>query len=213
MPIPTIPKSLYPLVPNAPGVPSLLRQGAQILDTLTLGYLGIGDALKSLIGEEPVRWGVFDDGGEKIAAYDSVFAVGYQNDSRVSDYPLEQGGFASYNKVASPFDIMITLTCGGTEEQRSAFLTDIETARSSLDLYTVMTPEYTHYDVNFTGLNIQRSTREGANLIIAQLTGREIREQANAAYAEPKMPAAFETQMQGQVQIISDPSFDATGVV
>lgn len=212
MPILTVPKSLYPLVPNAPGVPALLRAGAQILDTITLGYLGIGDALNSLIGEDPVKWAVLDSTG-KALPYESVNAVGYQNESRVSDYPLENGAFAAYNKVDSPFDVIVTLTQGGAEEDRRTMIKAVENARKSLDLYTVMVPEGVYRNVNFTSLTIQRSTREGATLIIATLSGREIRQKASAAYSQPKIPAASTTQARGQVQIISDPTLDATGVV
>lgn len=213
MAIPFIPKSLYPLVPKALGVPALLRSGAQLLDTITLGYLGIGGALNSLIGEEPVKWAVFDAGGEKIAPYDSVFAVGSQVDSRISDYPLEQGSFASYNKIDMPFDVVVTLNCGGSEGDRAEFLSKLEEARRSLDKFSVLTPERTYRDVNFTGMNVQRSTREGANLIIAQLIGREVRERANAAYSKPKDIGAYDVRAQGQIQIISDPTIDASGLV
>lgn len=213
MAIPIIPKSLYPLVPKAPGVPALLRSGAQLLDTLTLGYLGIGGALNSLIGEEPIKWAVFDSGGEKIAPYESVFSVGHQVDSRISDYPLEEGSFASYNKIDMPFDVVVTLNCGGSEETRAEFLNKLEDARRSLDVYVVLTPERTYRDVNFTGLNVQRSTREGANMIIAQLIGREVRERASAAYAQPKDVGAYDVHEQGQIQIISDPTIDTSGLV
>ncbi len=213
MPIPVIPRSLYPVVPDLPGVPALLRSGARILDTITMGRFGFGDKLDALIGAEPVKWGVFSPGQIEIASYDSVFAVGIQNESHISDYPLEQGAFASYNKVETPFDVTVTLTCGGTEERRATFLSDLEEARHGLSLYSVMTPERTYENVNFVSLNIQRSTREGANMIIAQLVGREVREKASAAYSQPKEPAAQETVFTGQVQIISDPTFDATGVV
>jgi hypothetical protein len=212
MPIPTIPKSLYPLVPNSAGVPALLRSSAQILDTITLGKFGFGDMLDDLIGAEPVKWGVFHGGTIKIAEYDSVFAIGHQSESHISDYPLELGAFASYNKIQIPFDVTVTLNCGGSETQRATFLSDLEDARSSLNLYSVMTPERTYENVNFTSLNIQRSVREGAHMIIAQLIGREVREKASAAYSKPKDPAAYEVRAQGQVQIISDPTFDATGV-
>ncbi len=213
MPLPIIPKSLYPLVPNAPGVPALLRSGAQLLDTLTLGYLGIGNALTQLIGAEPTKWGVFDSNGDQIAPYDSVFAVGYQNDSRVSDYPIEMGSFASYNKVDNPFDVIVTLNCGGNEDQRAAFMSAVESARRSLQTYTVLTPEHTYHSVNFTSISVQRSTREGANMIVAQLTGREIRERASAAYAAPKDVGAYDVKPQGLIQAVDDPSFDASGVV
>lgn len=212
MPIPTIPKSLYPLVPNAPGVPALLRNGAQLLDTLTQGAFGIGKALTSLIGAEPIKWGVFDSSGNTIAPYDSVFAVNYQNEARISDYPLEKGSFASYNKVDNPFDVLVTLNCGGTEDQRAAFIIAIENARRSLEKFTVMTPEYTYRNINFVGVSWQRSTREGAYMITAHLTGREIRERASAAYSTPKDVGAYDVKAQGQIQVINDPTLDASGI-
>lgn len=212
MPITPISKSLYPVVPQAPGVPALLRSGAQILDAVTLGYLGLGDALNSIIGTEPIKWAVFGPDGKSIADYDSMIAATYQNESRISDYPVEKGSFASYNKVDNPYDVAVTLNCGGDEARRAAFLAACEASRKSLDLYTVMTPEYTFQNVNFVGLNYQRSLRDGAYMISVQLVGREVRER-NAAYSSPKDPGASDTIQSGMVQTVDDPGFDTTGVV
>lgn len=232
MAIPTIPKSLYPLVPKALGVPALLRSGAQLLDTLTLGYLGIGKALGSLIGSEPVTWGVFDQDGRTIAPYDSVFAVGYQNESRLSDYPIEQGSFATFNKVAIPFDVVVTLTCGGSDAHRAEFLASLEIARAGLRSYIVLTPDRTYRNVNFTGLNMQRSAREGATLLTVQLLGREVREVSGAIYSQPtiaqqeatsgipaatigtpKNVAAYATKDQGLIQTVRNTALDSVRIV
>lgn len=212
MPIDPIPKSLYPVVPQALGVPALLRSGAQILDTITLGKLGIGDALTSIIGAEPIKWGVFDADGKSIGDYDSLVASDYQNESRISDYPVEQGSFASYNKVDNPFDVAVTLNCGGDEARRAAFLTACESARKSREFYTVVTPEYTYKNVNFIGLNYRRSLRDGAYMLSVQLVGREVREK-NAANSSPKDPGASDMSQSGMVQTVDDPGFDTTGVV
>lgn len=208
MPITIVSKALYPVVPQAAGVPALLRNSASIIDALTFGYLGVRDALNTLIGAEPIRYAVFDSRGKRIADYDSVVAIGYQADSRVSDYPMEQGAFASYNKVQVPFDITVTLTCGGNDERRADFETAVTAARKSLELYTVLTPNATYKDVNFTSLSIRRTATEGANFIVADLVGREIRFNTVAAYSQPKVPAAFVTQAQGQIQIVNDVNFN-----
>ena len=213
MAIDLIPKSLYPVVPQALGVPQLLRDGARILDTITLGYLGIGDALNSLIGQDPVKWAVLDASGSLMADYDSVFAVGYQNDARVSDYPVEDGSFASYNKVENPFDGTVTLTCGGSQERRAAFLAKCEQARKSLEGYTVITPEFTYENVNFSGISYSRSTQDGATLLTVQLAGREIRDTAKAAYSAPKSDAGYDTQNLGAVQTVDDVNLDPAGIV
>ncbi len=213
MAIDIIPKSLYPFVPKYLGVPALLRSGAQILDTITLGVFGLSDALSQLIGAESTGWGVFDPSGAPIADFDSLFAVGYQNDSKVSNYPLEQGAFSSYNKVETPFGVHVTLRCGGTQERRAQFLASIEYARRSLLLYTVVTPEFTYQNVNFTGLGVTRSTREGAGVIIAELTGEEVRQRANAAYSKPKDATGYDPSDLGQIQTYDDATLDTSGVV
>lgn len=208
-----IPKSLYPLVPQAPGVPPLLRNVARIIDSATLGYLGVSDALNGIIGAPAVRWTVFDDAGKSIADYDSVLAFGYQNEARISDYPVEQGQFASYNKTDAPYDVMVTFTCGGSEERRTAFLSALEAARESLQVYTVTTPEYSYRNVNFVGMRTQRSVREGATLLTVEMVGRELRNTTSATYSPPKSDAGYSTIEQGLIQTVDDPTFDVTGVV
>lgn len=212
MPIPTVPKSLYPLVPKAAGVPNVLRSGAQLLDTLTLGYLGIGDALADVIGTEPTRWGVFDSNGGKLADYDSVVAIDYRNDSKISDYPVESGGFASYNKVDNPYDVRVTLACGGSDDRRAAFLAAVQSARRALQLFTVLTPDATFQSCNIETLDYTRRITEGANMVYVQLGLREVRQTANAAYSTPRDPSGYDPQSKGQIQILSPDIYDFSGV-
>lgn len=213
MTINIIPKALYPLVPKAPGVPALLRSGAQILDTATLGYLGIGDALNSIIGYPNTEWGVFNPKGAIFADYDSFNAMGYNNESSVSDYPVEQGGFASYNKVDAAYDMIVTLHCGGGADRRAKFLQACENARASLDTYSVLTPEKTYRNINFVDLQYRREETNGAYLLIVTLVGREIRNNTRADYSEPKATSAFKELDQGQLQPIDDVTIDTSGVV
>lgn len=212
MTIELIPKALYPLVPNAPGVPALLRNAAQILDTATGGYLGLGDALNDIIGTDPVKWGIFDAAGKPICDYDSVYSVGNRNDARISDYPVEQGGFASYNKVDTPFESSVVVAIGGSEARRASALVAIEAARKSLQLYTIFTPVATYTNCNIVGRDIRHETREGSNHLMVSLQIREVRQKASAAYAEPKVPSAFNATDQGQIQTVDDPNFDASGM-
>lgn len=212
MTIDIIPKSLYPVVPQALGVPALLRSGAQLLDTITLGYLGVGDALSQLIGNEVVRWGVYDESGTTIGDYDSMLAAEYRNESAISDYPVENGAFASYNKVDSPFDVVVRLACGGSDLRRAAFQAACEVARGTLRTYTIVTPTRTYESINFIGISVQNSRSEGANLLTVELTGREVRETASAQQS-PKSASAYDTVDQGLIQTVDDPSIDISGIV
>lgn len=213
MSIDIVPKSLYPLVPQAAGVPQLLRSVAQLADTTTLGYLGIGDALNSVIGYPPVEWAVFNSKGEIFATYDSFFAFDYSNTATISDYPIEKGSFTSYNKVDLPYDIRVTLHCGGSTERRAAFVQACENARASLDMYSILTPEKTYRNINFIGIDKGSTSGEGVNIAIVHLLGKEVRDNTSAQYSEPKSAAAFKSLDQGQLQPIDDVTIDTSGVV
>lgn len=53
---------------------------------------------------------------------DSVVAINQRKGSELSNYRIEDGSFATYNKVEKPRQIQIRLTKGGTEEERGMFL-------------------------------------------------------------------------------------------
>lgn len=206
MPLPIIPKSLYPLVPNVAGVPALIRNAATIFDTLTFGVLG----LSSLVAA-PIRWGVFDKNGDPIATFDNVLSVDARDSCRVSNYPIENASFKSYNKVENPLDIRIVITRGGTEEQRTEFIAAIGEAKRSLDLVTVVTPEVTYESLTIEAFDYARQITDGAGMIKAILTLVEVRQIAAANYSQPKSVSAADPRSTGQVQTVDDPSIDVRG--
>jgi hypothetical protein len=208
MVMPTIPKSLYPLVPNAPGVPALLRNAATIADTATLGYLGLGDAVDNLLGIAPSQWGVFETKtGQPVVIADSVLGFDYRNGAKIADFPVEDGAFATYNKTATPFDIKVRMVCGGDDQRRSSFIDAIEAASRSLTLYDVVTPQATYTNANIEAWDYRRDTNGGAGVIVADLYLREVR-QAAAAYSVapvPKSPSAASPVDMGRVQPVKPP--------
>lgn len=207
-----VPKSLYPLVPAVAGVPAVLRAGAQVFDTLTLGFLGAGDLVNSIIGSEPVLWGVFDANGKSIADFDSVVSMNYRNDTRVSDYPVENGTFASYNKVSDPFTIQVQLACGGNLSRRAAFQADLLAAVKSIKLYTVVAEDGTFNNCNLVSVDWGRSSQDGAHIVKAFCEFREIRQRGTTAFSQTAEPSGAATFNQGQVQTVDDPTIDATGL-
>lgn len=212
MPITPIPKALYPLVPQLPGVPPVLRAGAQIFDALTLGFLGAGDIVDSIVGSEPVLWGVFDVDGAPIAEYDSVVSVNVQEDARISDYPVEQGSFASYNKVDLPRRVTVVLACGGSVERRSKFQSRMQAERRSLNLWTVITDDNTFFNCNLVALDWGRSQERGATRIEAFCEFQEVRERSTAAFSDPADPSGADAVDLGQVQPVDDPTIDVSGL-
>jgi hypothetical protein len=148
------------------------------------------------------RWGIFDSKGKPLgdpakftglvgAALDaaglgstlSTNAVEYSKETRVSDFPLERGSFASYNKVESAAAPTVTLCLTGSEKNRRTFLEAIDTACKSTDLYSVVTPEVTYINYSVERYNYQRRSNKGATLLIVEITLKEIR-QVSAQYTQ-----------------------------
>lgn len=209
MPLPIIPKSLYPLVPNVAGVPALLRSAAVILDTLTFGVFGVAN----ILGVDPVRWGVFNKNGDPIATFDNVLSVDVRDSCRISNYPIENGSFKSYNKVENPFDVRIVLTRGGTEAQRAEFIAALGEAKRSLETVSVVTPEVTYESATIEAFDYVRQITDGAGMIKAVLTLVEVRQISAAKFSQPKSISAADPRSTGQVQTVDDPSIDVTGFV
>jgi hypothetical protein len=120
-------------------------------------------------------WGVFNSNGQDAINADSLHAIAYRNEFDLSNYPQEQGAFASFNKVATPFDIRLRFLKGGSNSDRAAFLNNLDKVSKSLDLYTVVTPEVTYQNANILHIDYHREAREGATLLTVDVWLKEVR--------------------------------------
>lgn len=177
----------FPNVPNLPGVPQVARaaNGALAAALPVLGAAAAVGALWRALFVSP-KWGVYKQtppptgavtvtiGGVTVSAPpsavtqpklvpvitpDSILDFGYHNEYDISDYPVEEGSFTSYNKVSNPYEASIRMSKGGSESDRRAFLAQIDTILASVDLYYILTPEKTYVNANPYR---QEMTRRGA---------------------------------------------------
>jgi len=189
----------FPNVPKLPGVPALPR--SPNFPPAVRAGLGLVQGMLWRIFQVETRWGIFDSQGKPLGdpakftglignALDaaglgstlSTNAVEYSKETRVSDFPIEQGSFASYNKVEAPAAPTVTLCLTGSEKNRRTFLDAIDAACKSTDLYSVVTPEVTYIDYSVERYNYQRRNSKGATLLLVEITLKEIR-QVSAAYS------------------------------
>lgn len=143
---------------------------------------------------------------------DTVTEVEYRHEQRVSDYPVEQGAFSSYNKVAVPYDLRLKMSWGGRNfvqsleqvldtflnqtlgtgfgqpQSRGDALAALETMLGSLDLVDVVTPDYTYVNCNLVHFDYRKTAKEGATRLIVDLYFREIRETVSAVYSNGSLP-------------------------
>lgn len=202
MPILPIDKPIFPDVPNVIGVPALRRQltGKQFT-TLLLSRVLQSIALKKI--SRPNVWGLYNAAGVAIVA-DSVFSVDFKAESKVTEVPLQRGGFAQYNKVLMPEQEIIRLIKTGTDDARNAFLRAIDKAQKSTDIYHVVTPERVYLDANIEAYDYRRTSSEGVSMLIVDIRLKQIRQVSPlfAVYQLPdaKPPTATPVIAEGVVQ-------------
>ena len=195
--MPNIP---FPNVPNVPGVPALPRSPS--FPPLAKAALGIVQGLVWRLFQVQTRWGIWDSKGKPlgdpakftgfvgtvldaagIGSTLSTNAVEYTKETKVSDFPVERGSFANYNKVEMPASPTVTLCLTGSESNRKTFLAAIDKACKSTDLFSVVTPEVTYVDYSIERYNYQRRNNKGATLLLVEISLKEIR-QVSAQYTQ-----------------------------
>lgn len=192
-----MPRIPFPNVPLAAGVPVLARIAGSTPANPVLGV--ISSAIWQAIQNEQ-QWGIFDKDGKPLSAGKfsgaagilanavgldpvlSTVSVGINADSRIADFPVERGGFATYNKVIVPKEQLVTIAFSGTESQRSELYAKLDAAQKSTDLYSVVVPEATYTDVNIVRVTNARTAQKGANMLYFDLYLKEVR-QVTARFA------------------------------
>lgn len=214
----------FPNVPKVPGVPSLPRSAK--FPAAARMVLGLTQGLLWRLFQVDTRWGIFDSKGKALgdpakftgfvgslldsAGLGSTLSTGsvdYSKETRVSDFPIEGGAFASYNKVETPASPQVVLCMQGSEKNRRTFLEAIDKACKSTDLYSVVTPEVTYINYTVERYNYARHNSKGATLLIVEITLKEVR-QVSALYTQsnkgqvdaPKESGATPQADNGKVQ-------------
>jgi hypothetical protein len=192
----------FPDIPLYPGVPQLLRPVQQAIAASPIIAIGLGTAETLLITalNQAPQWGIYDSSGNQLgllpnsqsilsaiagtllsqltgdnATVLSTFDVDFTKETKISDYPLEAGGFAAYNKAESPASPVVTLILDGDASDRTAFLNLINAACVGTDLYSVVTPEITYYNHSVERYRYSRKANKGLTLLIVEVFLKEIR--------------------------------------
>lgn len=122
-------------------------------------------------------WSIYDAATLKIIAdFDGIAEFEGDNSSTVTRYPTERGGFTSVNKVSEPARVSLKLLKGGTDEDRDAAIKSLKSYERSTKLINIVSPSFSYMNLNITSFSHAHSSREGANLLIANLKCEEIRQ-------------------------------------
>ena len=134
--------------------------------------MGIAALQRSTAG----TWTLADASGQPLAVFDVFFGCDYRGESKVASKPVEQGGFASYNKSASPDIVNVALGKTGKPSELTALLETLQQLRDSVDLVSVVTPEKTFTDYSLEAYDYQRSASAGVDRLLVSLRLVEVRQ-------------------------------------
>lgn len=203
MSLPVIAVPLFPNIPIALGVPPLAR--SLFFPPTPTPPAMLADAPQVTVEAQTNnstggQWGIFSSQGAQVVAVDNVVSVEWKGEYRIADYPIEEGGFESYNKVKVPYDARLVLSRGGIDADRTDFLDSLETILASLELYTVTTPEKTYQNANVVHVDYDRSAKKGAGLISADVWVQEVRVAVAPAFSSTQQPSGADPVNSGTVQ-------------
>jgi hypothetical protein len=191
---------LYPDVPDTDGVPAVGRDASN--STFTDDTQMTSDS-SSISAKASTQWGLYTSSGALALQPDNIAAVAYHGENTLADFPIEQGGFESYDKVQRPDMSAIRMTIGGKQADRKAFLDAAMVIKKDTELYSIVTPEQTYLNCNMMSLTVDRSQESGAGMIIAEMQFQEIRQGVTVAYSSTQSPASADAQNNGPTQTTS----------
>lgn len=188
-------------VPNVAGVPAVIFAAGSnsLLSVLT------ADAVSLFSGAFLAQpWGIYL-GGFPVVLADNVVSFDYRQQWSLSDFPIEKGGFQSYDKVQLPYDARFRFTAGGSEANREAFLASIAAIAGDLNLYNIVTPDAVYSNANISHYDYSRSARNGAGLISVEVWTLEVRPSASLALSSTQSPTSASQVNTGTVQTTTAP--------
>jgi hypothetical protein len=154
-------------LPNAPAVPFLHPASLPAPNIAPPAFANI--------------WGIYDASGNKLFDVDTCLSADFKDPSKVSEFPVEDGSFTTYNKVKEPLDAKIRLGVAGMKKIAVA-LTALRAAVASVNLYDIWTPEYIYQNCTVVIGSYKRTEKEGRNLLEVLIDLKEVR-QVGTQYA------------------------------
>ena len=151
------------------------------------------------------HWALITDKGTTAVTFDSMLSIDVKNENKLLSSPVEESGFASYNKVASPLDIYVELAASASESGHAALLAALDKLASGTELVSLVTPDQEYRHLNIESYSTKRTAAEGATLLVAELHLLEVRQVkvqvSQAAIRSPKRATSASAVDRGQVQV------------
>ena len=147
------------------------------------------------------KWTLVDaKSGQNICTFTSFIDSEIKDEQKVTNEAVEEGSFASYNKVETPLEVKVTLGLSGTTAVLQNALDALKKYCHSTDLVNLVTPTAEYESLNLERFDYQLKRENGRGALYVALQLVEIR-QVKTVYTNAKVAPQ---QDRGKVQTKSD---------
>lgn len=150
-------------VPNAPGVPSMVRSSLTSVSNVEGLVAGIQTTIQFFQGQPPLpTWGIFDSNFNSVVDADSFMSFNHRKEATIPTFQVQDGQLAAYNKVQLPGNESIRITKGGSQADRANLIRQLDSLQASLDNFTIVTPEKSYLNRNCYTYDLVRKDKDDA---------------------------------------------------
>ncbi len=121
-------------------------------------------------------WDVLDEGGSSVLSFTSFLDSTFKGEAKAVEQPVEEGSFATYNKVISSRPMTFTLALEGDDGTLTGELETLEELRVTASKCQVVTPYGISPMGTLTNYDYTHKRESGLGMIVVALTLTEIRE-------------------------------------
>jgi len=123
------------------------------------------------------QWQLTDaNTGQNIVTFTSFIDAEIKDESKVVSAPIEEGSFASYNKVESPLEIKVTLGLSGSTSDLQNALDSLTKYAGSTDLVNLVTPTAEYESLNLERFDYSLKREIGRGALYVSLSLKEIKQ-------------------------------------
>lgn len=137
---------------------------------------------------------------QNIAVFDSFLGYSYLGENKTVEKPVENGSFASYNKIAMPYQVNVMLAKMGYPFELRELITELENYKNSTNLVNIILPYKSYINVSLNKLSHGIKEGGAVSMLICELGFSEIREEQatyqNLAFVPGKLRSASNSSTQ-----------------
>jgi len=138
--------------------------------------------------DAPEYYLTYKEGGGIAVEFSRIMDLEMTAEGKVVAAPIEQGSFASYNKVASPTAIRATLGVEGDLSDLQSVVDTLFELKDGTELVNFVTPVREYQSYTLEKFSYQQAAEKGVNVLYVEINLTEIKE-VEPQYTDTSAPA------------------------